>query len=61
MANIKIDWTIVGINLIPSDEIYKQLQRALAAGDVQSLRGIAGHKGPMDVDFATRTVTFRNL
>ena len=60
MAKTKNLWKIAGIDLTETDEIFKKLQRALAAGDYQSLRGIAGHHGPMDIDFSTRTVTFRN-
>lgn len=56
-------WRINGINLAPSDAIYQNIQEAAAAGNLSEthLAGIAGHRGPVDVDFSTRTIDFRNF
>jgi len=55
------NWNIAGINLCQSDAIFQDLQKAIAADKFTSLIGIAGHRGPMDIDYSTRTVTFRNF
>ena len=56
-------WKITGINLTESDAIYQNIQQAAANWELSesNLAGIAGHRGPVDVDFFTRTIDFRNF
>lgn len=61
MAKKKSNWKIHGINLTSSDAIYQSIMKAITEKRFNDLRGIAGHQGPIDIDFETQTVTYRSF
>lgn len=59
----KKNWTVHGINLIPSDVIYQKLVSSIESGNLseQHLQRITGSNAPITVDVHKRTIVFSNF
>lgn len=62
IANTNGNWKLHGINLIPSDEIYKKIKKAIEEGNLseEHLQKITGHRLPINVNFTERSIHFIN-
>ena len=60
LKTAKGNWTIYGINLIPSDSIYQKLASAIEAGNFSEryLQRLTGHNAPILVNIPERTIQF---
>lgn len=63
LKTTKKNWTVHGINLIPSDAIYQKLQKAIEEGELsqQHLQKITGHNSPILVDEKKSSIQFLNF
>lgn len=59
----KKNWTICGMNLVPSDEIYQKLVSAIESDNLsqEHLQKITGHYAPISVDTQHRVIIFFNF
>ena len=59
----KKNWTVTGINLIPSDSIYQKLVSAIESGNLsqQYLQRITGSNAPINADTKKRIIAFSNF
>lgn len=54
-------WTVEGMNMSPSDEIYKKLCKAVKENMLEQsyLQKITGHLAPIIVDEKAREISFK--
>lgn len=59
----KKNWTITGINLVPSDSIYEKLVSAIESGNLSEryLQQITGSCAPITVNMQARSIAFSNF
>ena len=63
MRTANKNWTVSGINLIPSDAIYQKLVAAIESGNLsqQYLQRITGSNAPISVDVEKRIIAFSSF
>lgn len=56
----KQNWTLFGINLIPSDSIYKKVVKAIEEDNLSEdyLQKVTGSNNPIIVDKSKKTIQF---
>lgn len=63
MATSKGNWKISGINIIPSDSIYINIQKAIEEGNLtqEYIQSVTGHLAPIYINKDSRTITFASF
>ena len=55
-------WKLHGVNVIPEDTIYREVQKAIEEDNLTEahLQAVTGQRAPIDIDFKNQTVTFQS-